>query len=471
MNSPDMLDEIIDLGKQRGMLTYEEIKDVLPAEFLSPEYVEDIVDYLQYLNIKIIESDEQGFEYTSDEKQQERDNGSEDIVTRYFSSMGNVSVLTIKEERGLAQNIETNQKLIKRIIMLLPLYKKLKRRSNGNGNNGSNNSEQLLNNTLERLEHLMCTLEEVEEYIPQNITLKDMKNLIRKKKGKKHNHKKLISIISQATSQYKNLESEIGLPIEQINSLYNKITCAKKDIEEAKNKLITHNLRLVIAIAKHYLGRGLSFLDLVQEGNIGLMKAIDKYDYKKGFKLSTYATWWIRQSITRALMDQVKTIRVPVHKIESYNKILRASEELAVQTGREPSKEEIAQKLGIPTKNVEYTCMAVQDTIDLQTPIGDDSSTLEDFIADEKAPAPDAETEKTMFKEKILTVLDTLTSQEKQIIKMRFGIGVKRNYTLEEVGTFFSITRERVRQIELKAMKRLKHPQRSRALQSLCENY
>jgi RNA polymerase primary sigma factor len=470
MNSLDMLDEIIDLGKQRGMLTYEEIKDVLPAEFLDTEYLEDLVDYLKYLNIKIVESDEQGFKHTSDEKQGERKDKTDDIVNTYFTTMGNVSVLTLKEERELAENIEKNQKNIKRMVKSLPLYKKLKKKSNGKRNNGSNNSDQLLNKTLERLEHLMYTIEEVEGHVPNHMTLEDMDTLVRKKKGKKHNHKKLISIGSEVKSQYKNIESEIGLPIEQIKSLYNKITLARQGMEEAKNKLIKHNLRLVVAIAKNYRGRGLSFLDLIQEGNIGLMKAIDKYDYKKGFKLSTYATWWIRQMITRALMDQVKTIRVPVHKIELYNKILRASEELATQIGREPTKEEIAQKLGVPTKKVDYTCMAVQDTIDLQTPIGDHNSTLEDFIANEKAPSPDVEAEKTNFTEKIVNILDTLTPQEKQIIMMRFGIGVIRNYTLEEIGAYFSITRERVRQIEMKAMKKLKHPRRYRALKHLCDN-
>jgi RNA polymerase primary sigma factor len=174
--------------------------------------------------------------------------------------------------------------------------------------------------------------------------------------------------------------------------------------------------------------------------------------------------------ITRALMDQVKTIRIPVHRMELHNKILRASEELALLTGREPTKEEIAQRLEISTKLVVDTLMAVQDTIDLQTPIGDNNSTLEDFIANEKAPAPDTEAEKTKFTEKILNVLETLMPQEKQIIMMRYGIGVMRNYTLEEVGAYFSITRERVRQIELKAMKRLKHPRRYRALKRLCDN-
>jgi RNA polymerase primary sigma factor len=467
----DILDEIIDSGKLRGELTFEEIKNVLPAEFLEPEYLDYIFDYLQHLNIDVVESDEKNFEISHDARPYNTNNGGEDIVDTYFSSMGNLSVLTSQEERKLAENIHKKQRMIEKMLKSLPLYKKVKKKSRGKRNNGTNNSEQqLLKISLEKLERLMLNIKKAEGNVPQHMILSDMKGLKRKKQKKNHNHKNLISITLQGESQYQKIESVIGLPIEQIKSLYNRLNLAREHVEKMKHELIIHNLRLVVAIAKNYRGRGLSFLDLIQEGNIGLMRAIEKYDYKKGFKLSTYATWWIRQAITRALMDQVNTIRVPVHKIESYNKILRASEELTLQTGREPTSEEVAHKLEVSTKNVEDTYLAVQDTIDLHTPIGENNSTLEDFIANEKSPAPDAETEKTMFKEKILNVLDTLTLQEKQIIKMRFGIGAMRSYTLEEVGTYLSVTRERVRQIEMKALKKLKHPQRLRVLQRLSDN-
>jgi RNA polymerase primary sigma factor len=237
-------------------------------------------------------------------------------------------------------------------------------------------------------------------------------------------------------------------------------------VTKTKHELIIHNLRLVVYVAKYYIGRGLSLLDLIQEGNIGLMKAIDKYDYKKGFKFSTYATWWIRQAITKALMDQTKTIRIPVHVMELYKKVSTASKELAQQLGREPGKEEIAHTLGLPTRKVEDVFRAIQDPITLQTPIGDDESTLADMIGDD-SPSPCLEAERNKLTEQIIEVLHALTPREEEVIKMRFGIGADRDHTLEEVGRHLSITRERVRQIEEKAMKKLKHPKRLKILKIL----
>jgi RNA polymerase primary sigma factor len=242
---------------------------------------------------------------------------------------------------------------------------------------------------------------------------------------------------------------------------------AESIIDDAKVKLTEANLRLVISIAKRYIGKGLGFSDLIQEGNIGLMKAIDKFDYKRGFKFSTYATWWIRQGISRAFMDQTKTIRVPVHMMEFYNKVTKASRELLSQSGRQPGKQEIARKLGVPTKNIDDVFRAVQDTIALQTPIGDEGSTIEEFIDDKENPSPYLKAERNELTEKISGILHTLLPREEQIIRMRFGIGFDRDKTLEEVGKHFSITRERVRQIEVKAMRKLKHPQRLKALKVL----
>lgn len=279
------------------------------------------------------------------------------------------------------------------------------------------------------------------------------------------------SDVEAIRTQIGNVANETGLPVDEYKRVYATVSRGERDMTQAKKEMIEANLRLVISIAKKYTNRGLQFLDLIQEGNIGLMKAVDKFEYRRGYKFSTYATWWIRQAITRSIADQARTIRIPVHMIETINKLVRTSRQMLHEIGREPQPEELAEKLGMPLEKVRKVMKIAKEPISLETPIGDEEdSHLGDFIEDKNAIIPLDAAIQSNLREATTRVLSSLTPREERVLRMRFGIGMNTDHTLEEVGQQFNVTRERIRQIEAKALRKLKHPSRSRKLRSFLDN-
>jgi len=493
---------LIDMGMEKGYLTPDEINDVLPQNIFSPEDIEDIFDFLSESNIDIVETikekvevpEETTHEWTETEKfPSER---TDNIIWSYLKDIGKVSLLTSDEEYTIAKKIEEGERNIRNLLFDLPqAIKELQEI-------GILLKKESLNiiDVLKNIDEMNYTKKDEEKYKKRTITLiNNVKNLFEKKEElkkaismseggqKKQYEKKLKALEAKIDENLLNLnlnkkvlEEIIRKVSKEIDFLDEKeadtvrkklkeIAVIENGLKTVKNRLIQANLRLVINIAKKYLNRGLSFLDLIQEGNMGLMKAAEKYDYQKGYKFSTYSTWWIRQAITRAIADYARTIRVPVHVLETMNKITKVTISLFQELGREPSLEEISVKAGLPVEKVRKIMKVSNEPISIETPIGDDESKLGDFIADPKSPSPFTELVTISLKEEISKVLSTLTPREEKVIRMRLGIGEKTDYTLEEVGEVFGLTRERIRQIEAKALRKLKHPSRRKRLESFLE--